>query len=168
MAKLIFFVIGGILGLFVGAVAMLVAFPYLFPPDEVNETVTSANAEALYSGSFTGSGDGVHEAMGDVKVYREAMGQRANGKTTYNYHIELQSNFESLPGPNYYVYFNSAGADDNASFLADADRKRLAKLKSFKGSQVYTVTAEDFADATQVSIWCESFDQFIAGAPLSQ
>ena len=169
MGKFIAFVVGGIVGAVVGAGVMLIAFPYLFPPPELNESVTSPGAEVVYSGSFIGSGDGVHEAQGGVKIYIEPveMAKEHGGKASDNYHIELQKNFEALPGPNYWVYLNSVDVSDIDAFLADDKRKRLTKLKSFKGSQVYTVGAEDFTGTAQVSIWCESFDQFIAGAKLN-
>ena len=81
--------------------------------------------------------------------------------------IELQPDFEVGPGPNFWVYLNTrAGVDDEAGFQADDGRRRIARLKSFTGSQVYAAEAAMFADAGAATIWCESFGQYIASADL--
>ena len=93
-----------------------------------------------------------------MRVYRAADG---------NLLIELQPGFEVGPGPNFWVYLNTRGGiDDDAGFEADGGRLRIAKLKSFTGSQVYAADAETFAGAGAVTIWCESFGQYIASADL--
>ena len=154
------------LGLFVGFVAgagaMLVAFPFLFPPPEVNETVAGMAADIGSPVSTTHFREGVpgqdavHWARGGVKFYHGQDG---------NILMELQAEFEASPGPNYWIYLNTRDAiDDEADFLADAGRTRITKLKSFRGSQVYALDAEQFAAAGAVTIWCESFDEYIASA----
>ena len=102
--------------------------------------------------------DAAHWGRGGLRAYPAADG---------NVFIELQPDFEVGPGPNFWVYLNNSGdIDDEGDFEADGGRQRIAKLKSFTGSQVYAVNAELFADAGAVTIWCESFGQYIASADL--
>ena len=161
---LIGFLTGGMLGVVAGAGGMLLAFPFLFPPAEVNETVAAiagrevaALVETRFREGVAGQ-DAAHWGRGGVRTYRGVDG---------NVLIELQPDFEVGPGPNFWVYLNTrAGVDDEAGFQADEGRRRIAKLKSFRGSQVYSAEAGIFADAGAVTIWCESFGQYIASADL--
>ena len=157
------FLVGGALGVGGGAGVMLIAFPFVFPPPEVNETVSamsaeSANAvvgESVFREGVAGQ-DPAHWGKGGVKFYRAEDGGVL---------MELQADFEVGPGPNFWIYLNSEnGVDDEAAFQADAGRVKVAKLKSFSGSQVYALDAERFAKAKAVTIWCESFNQYIASA----
>ena len=158
------FLVGGVLGLVAGAGGMLVAFPFLFPPPEVNETVAAmagrdvtALVETRFREGVAGQ-DAAHWGRGGVRTYH------GDDDTVL---IELQPDFEVGPGPNFWVYLNTrGGVDDEAGFEADDGRRRIAKLKSFTGSQVYAVVSEDFEDARAVTIWCESFGQYIASADL--
>ncbi len=161
---LIGFLIGGIFGALAGAGGMLLAFPFLFPPAEVNETVAAIAGrdvaplvETRFREGVSGQ-DAAHWGRGGLRAYRSADG---------NVLIELQPDFEVGPGPNFWVYLNtSGGVDDEAGFEADQGRQRIARLKSFTGSQVYAVDAEPFAGAGAVTVWCESFGQYIASADL--
>lgn len=154
----------GLLGVLIGAGGMLLAFPFLFPPAEVNETVAAiagrevpAFIERRFREGVSGQ-DFAHWGRGGVRVYRGMDGHAL---------IEMQPDFEVGPGPNFWVYLNSRGGIDNeAQFEADGDRRRVAKLKSFTGAQVYDVAGEVFADAGALTIWCESFGQYIASADL--
>ena len=166
MAKaLVGFLIGGLLGLAVGAGAMLLAFPFLFPPPPVNETVTAMAGrevaplvDARFREGVAGQ-DAAHWGRGGLRAYRADDG---------NVLIELQPDFEVGPGPNFWVYLNSVdGIDDESDFEADEARRRIAKLKSFSGSQVYAVGAKEFEGARAVTIWCESFGQYIASADVA-
>ena len=158
------FLIGGLLGLAGGAGGMLLAFPFLFPPAEVNETVAAMAgrevaplAEARFREGVAGQ-DAAHWGRGGVRAYRGDDG---------NVLIEMQPDFEVGPGPNFWIYLNARdGIDDESDFDADVRRQRLAKLKSFTGSQVYAASAGDFDRARAVTIWCESFGQYIASADL--
>lgn len=162
MRFLIGFFIGGILGVVGGAALMLIAFPYLFPPPMVNETVGDDVAalmvdETMFRENVPGH-DPAHWGRGDVKVYREDDG---------DYLVEFQPNFEVGPGPNFWLYVNTSDfIDSETEFEADVDRKRITKVKSFRGSQVYEIAAEDMEDAMAITIWCESFHQYIASANL--
>ena len=161
---LIGFLAGGIIGASAGAGAMLLAYPFLFPPAEVNETVAAiagrdvaALVETRFREGVAGQ-DAAHWGRGGLRAYRGADG---------NVLIELQPDFEVGPGPNFWIYLNTrGGVDDEADFEADEGRQRIAKLKSFTGSQVYAADAELFADAAAVTIWCETFGQYIASADL--
>ena len=158
------FLAGGILGALAGAGAMLLAYPFLFPPAEVNETVAgiagrdvAAIAETRFREGVAGQ-DAAHWGRGGLRAYRAADG---------NVLIEMQPDFEVGPGPNFWVYLNTTGEiDHEGDFEADEGRQRIARLKSFTGSQVYAAEAELFADAGSVTIWCESFGQYIASADL--
>ena len=157
---LLFFVLGGIGGAVAGSGAMLVAFPFLFPPAEVNETAppqAELAGETRFREDSSGQ-DAGHWARGGIKIYRGEGGEML---------AELQGDFEAGPGPNFWLYVNAnSGVEDEGDFLADDGRIKIAKLKSFKGSQVYALTAEQFAAAKALTIWCESFSQYIASADL--
>ncbi len=161
---LIGFLCGGVLGVMAGAGGMLLAFPFLFPPPVVNETVAAmagrdvpALVEARFREGVAGQ-DAAHWGRGGVRVYPGDDG---------NALIELQPDFEVGPGPNFWVYLNTRGGiDDEAGFEADSGRVRIARLKSFTGSQVYAADAQTWAGAGAVTIWCESFGQYIASADL--
>ena len=158
------FLAGGILGALAGAGAMLLAYPFLFPPTEVNETVgaiagrdVAAIAETRFREGVAGQ-DAAHWGRGGLRAYPAADG---------NVLIELQPDFEVGPGPDFWIYLNTiGGVDDEAGFEADEGRQRIAQLKSFTGSQVYAIDAKLFADTGAVTIWCESFGQYIASADL--
>lgn len=157
-------VIGGVIGIAAGAGGMLVAFPFLFPPPAVNETVAAMAGrdvavlkETRFREDTTGQ-DAAHWGRGGVKAYRSDDGDVL---------IELQPDFEVGPGPNFWVYLNTRGGiDDEADFEADAGRQQVVRLKSFTGSQVYRTDADAFEAAGAVTIWCESFGQYIASADL--
>ena len=161
---LIGFLVGGTLGALAGAGGMLLAYPFLFPPAEVNETVAAiagrdvaAIAQTRFREGTSGQ-DAAHWGRGGLHAYRAADG---------NVLIELQPDFEVGPGPNFWIYLNTRGSVDNeGDFEADEGRQRIAKLKSFTGSQVYAADAKLFAGAGAITIWCESFGQYIASADL--
>ena len=162
MRFLLGFFIGGIGGVVAGAGLMLVVFPFLFPPPMVNETVAGTYdiqpilaAETSFRQNVPGQ-DAAHWGRGDVKVYQRSVDK---------YVIEFQPNFEVGPGPNFWIYLNSeADIDDEKDFDDDDDRLRLTKIKSFQGSQLYEVPAAAIKNAKAITIWCESFGQYIASA----
>ena len=167
MAKAVFgFLVGATVGVVAGAGGMLVAFPYLFPPAPVHETVAAmagrdvaAFVETRFREGVAGQ-DAAHWGRGGVRAYRADDGDVL---------LELQADFEVGPGPNFWLYLNGTdGIDDEAAFNADEARRRVAKLKSFAGSQVYAVDEEAFGAASAVTIWCESFGQYIASADLQE
>ena len=158
------FLIGTVLGVVAGAGGMLLAFPFLFPPPAGTETVAAMAGRDVTPFVKTRFREGVagqdvaHWGRGGVRSYRGDDG---------NVLIELQPDFEVGPGPNFWLYLNTVGGiNDEADFEADDGRRRIAKLKSFTGSQVYPVAGADFERARAVTIWCESFGQYIASADL--
>ena len=157
------FIVGGVLGFGGGAGAMLIAFPFFFPPPQVNETVSGMSAadevlgESVFREDAAGQ-DPAHWGRGGVKFYRA----RDGGVL-----MELQADFEVGPGPNFWIYLNArGGVNDEDDFRADEGRVKAAKLKSFSGSQVYALDAERFSRAKAVTVWCESFGQYIASADI--
>ena len=143
---------------------MLIAFPYLFPPPVLNEKVEQMTAGALLGESQfrpdARGQDPAHWGRGSIKIYQA---QDADG----GFILELQEDFEVGPGPNFWLYTNAQpDIDDEADFLADSQRVKVTKLKSFSGSQVYHIEASAAANAKAITIWCESFNQYIASANL--
>ena len=152
------FFIGGL----AGAGIMLIVFPFIFPPPMVNESVADMyefQPELVTVTEFRQNVDGhdlAHWGRGEVSIYQKS------GDT---YIIEFHSNFEVGPGPNFWIYLNSVSDIDNEDqFLADTNRTRITKIKSFQGSQVYEVKTRDLINAQAITIWCESFNQYIASA----
>lgn len=160
------FIIGGLMGAISGGGAMLVVYPFLFPPVEVNETTASIgedNAQLLAESTFregVSGQDAGHWGKGGIKTYRAANGEIL---------LELQGNFEVGPGPNFWLYLNTApDINDESDFQSDAGRVKLAKLKSFTGSQIYRASAQQYQKAKSLTIWCETFNQYIASANLPE
>lgn len=152
---------GGILGFAAGAGAMLIAFPFLFPPAPVDETVSGRAAlMPLGEGRFREDSpgqDGAHWGRGGIRLYLD-------GEQVL---IELQPDFVVGPGPNFWLYLNSRhNIEDEADFQADEGRVRLSKIKSFTGSQVYRANVRQMAAAASLTVWCDSFDEYIASANL--
>lgn len=174
---------GTISGAVAGAGAMLLAFPFLFPPPVVDEpppaaaalmerstvepdplliTVSSSEANRIRLGSFDSNSPGrdfLHWADGEVGIYRQ--GER--------FVLRLESNFVAGPGPDFYIYLNTRKIGDEDEFKADGERIKLTKLRSFRGGQNYVLPAEvDLAAVQSVTIWCERFSEFIANAVIAQ
>ncbi len=156
------FLIGGFFGFCGGAGAMLGVYPFFFPPAVVNETVADISSDMLlgetrFREDASGQ-DALHWGRGGVKIHRAA-----NGDVL----LALENDFEVGPGPNFWLYLNSvSGVDDEDDFRADEARVRVTKLKSFTGAQVYTLKAALFKRAGAVTIWCETFGQYIASADI--
>lgn len=155
------FLVGVMLGVIVGAGAMLIAFPFIFPPSVVAERAPAGTATSQL-GTFkldeqAPGRDLLHWANGSGAVYRV-------DQTTV---IRLNDDFAAGPGPNYWVYLNTVPVGDSASFQADAGRVRIAKLKSFTGGQNYALPPDiDPGGFHTVTIWCESFSVYIGSAVL--
>lgn len=156
------FIFGGVLGFAGGAGAMLFFFPFLFPPTQVNETVSASVVGTLdligetYLREGVSGQDVIHWGRGGIRLYRSD-----DGTVT----AEFQPDFETSPGPDYWIYLNRRPTIDNEEdFLSDTGRIRIAQLKSFSGSQVYTFDTGRFSDVKAITIWCESFGQYIASA----
>ena len=157
--SLAIFFVGGILGALGGAGGMLIVYPFIFPPPQVNEKVSTEAvfvAEATFREGASGQ-DAAHWGRGGLRIYEV-------GDAVL---LELQDDFQVGAGPNFWLYLNRHSAiNDEDDFAADEERVRLAKLKSFSGSQVYKISAADFARTRAITIWCDTFNQYIASADL--
>ncbi|MCY4324826.1 MAG: DM13 domain-containing protein [Betaproteobacteria bacterium] len=153
------FLVGGIIGFVGGLGVMLTAFPFLFPPPMVNEKVSNATYEVVAESRFRQNvigHDVIHWGRGDIAIYR---------KPDRNYVIEFKANFEVGAGPNFWIYINSkSDINDELDFENDTARIRITKIKSFQGSQVYEVSQADMEAGAAITIWCESFNEYIASA----
>lgn len=164
-SRFVAFVVGGLLGVIAGAGAMLIAFPFLFPPPIANDPApTALDASATEKITFkldqTAPGrDPVHWANGTGEVVRTAQGNV----------LRLNGDFEAGPGPNFWVYLNTRAVGEEKQFHADAGRVKIAPLKSFKGAQNFLLPAAvDPATFHTVTIWCESFGAYIASGVLNK
>lgn len=150
------FLFGSIVGTGFGVALGFFLFPYVFPPPEVNETLTAAERTTVAGrGTFIHAdpSDPIHYGMGKVTVYRET--------------VFLHDDFEVGPGPKYHVYLvpkenvRSSG-DVSGTMFVD-----LGRLKSFKGSQKFAIPAGlDLSKFPSVVIWCEQFDVLISPADI--
>ena len=149
-----------ITGACVGAIGMLIAYPFIFPPPVVNEQIMDlANKEIIRSGNFIhpDPSDPAHWGKGDVNVF-----QHEN-----NLEVFLAKNFEVGPGPAYHVYLSSGTDIINNNDFNQAINFDLGKLKSFESSQVYKVPVDfDLNQVNSVVIWCKTFNQLITSATL--
>ncbi len=157
----IYVVLALILGSAIGAFAMLLAFPFLFPPAEVNETIADLDSKtATTAGRFIhpDPDDRLHWGKGGVTVYA------GDGQ----YEVLLEDDFEVGPGPDYYVYLSDGAAIRSNADFENAANTSIGRLKSFSGSQVYAVPAGvDFDSARSVVVWCRTFSMLITSAELN-
>ena len=157
------FAIGLVVGLVGGAGIMLLAYPFVFPPPILNESVAEFAGfdidQPIHETRLREDSQGqdmLHWGRGSIFIHRTI---------DQNYLIEFQDDFEVGPGPNFWIYLNSVkGIDDEDDFNADNRRLKIVKLKSFVGSQVYHIDRETLEASNALTIWCESFGQYIASA----
>ena len=161
----VWFLAGIVLGGLTGAFGMIVAFPFLFPPEPVDESVGMfgiCSKEPILTTAFREDApgqDAAHWGRGSVTVYDAEQEMVC---------IEFARDFEVGPGPNFWIYLNAVpDVLDEEGFLADHGRMRIAKLKSFIGSQVYPIDRKLFEEAQSITVWCESFNQYITSASLA-
>lgn len=160
---------GSIGGLVAGAGAMLIAFPFIFPPPVLNEPPP---AQEIIAGPEAGRnriGFVFDEKAPGRDFIHWANGTGALIRTKQGWMLRLDGNFIAGPGPNYWIYFNTRATGEEKDFRADDARVRLAPLRSFKGSQNYMIPAEiDPEKFHTVTIWCESFGVYIGSAVLAK
>lgn len=161
MKKIILYsAVAFVLGIAVGALAMLIAFPFLFPPAEVNESVANVDDKTVTAtGAFIhpDPDDPVHWGKGGVSLYEQGESME----------VFLEADFEVGPGPDYYLYLvDASDIRNNAAFEA-ANHVEIARLKSFRGSQVYPLPASvQPEDYQSVVVWCKTFGELITSAGL--
>jgi hypothetical protein len=153
---IVVFIIGGICGTALGLVIGLIVFPFVFAPPPAKEVLAEADKTKLVAtGTFihANPSDPIHYGKGRVSVYERT--------------VFLEPDFEVGPGPDYYVYLVP-----KAPIRANGDMKGvmfvdLGRLRSFKGSQAYTIPAGvDLAKYPSVVIWCRTFGALISPADL--
>lgn len=152
--------IGLILGSGAGAFGMLIAFPFLFPPAAVNEQIADIeDKRQIASGTFVhpDPADPAHWGKGSLEVYE--------GEDSVE--IYLKPDFEVGPGPDFHVYlWKQEGLRDKDDFSEELALE-LGKLKSFTGSQIYSLAeGHSFDGYKSVVVWCKAFDQLITVADL--
>jgi hypothetical protein len=151
------FVVGGLLGLFVGFAVGIFVYPYIFLADIVGtDQVADAPArEVVARGTFihANPSDPIHYGKGDVTIYRDL--------------LHLEGNFEVGPGPKYHVYLVPEAEVTPDTDVAATMFVDLGRLRAFKGSQNYDIPeGVDLGKYPNVVIWCEQFGVLISPARL--
>ena len=153
---------GLIIGIAIGVAGTILAYPFIFPPPEVNEQVVNVQAKSVIAtGTFIhpNPSDPVHWGKGGVSVYQGPEGLE----------IFLQQDFEVGPGPAYHVYISTGRDIRNNDDFESARNIDIGKLKSFKSSQVYRLpVTTDQSNINSVVVWCEAFGQLITSASLTK
>lgn len=167
------FLIGIVLGLGGGAGGMLIAFPFLFPPQPVNEAAplaaTELPAETRLTHAFR-----FDEAAPARDFLHWANGTGAIIRTGDSHILRFEADFATSPGPDYHIYLTTRAITGKADFAADSGKIELRKLKAFTGSQNYTLPKEfggQAFDPTRfhsVTIWCKFFNAYIGTAVIEK
>ena len=156
LRDVVVFLFGGLAGTVFGVALGFFIFPYVFPPPPATETLTEADrARPVATGAFihANPSDPVHYGKGKVSVYERA--------------VFLEPDFEVGPGPAFHVYLVPKPSIRSSSDMKDVMFVDLGQLRSFKGSQRYTIPAGvDLAKYPSVIIWCERFGVLISPADL--
>ena len=151
------FLVGGLLGLAVGFLIGIFAFPYIFPPPEAQESLSRDETGALVAkGEFIHAdpNDPVHYGKGAVSVYPNT--------------VFLGEDFEVGPGPDFHVYLVPKADIRSSSDVTDTMYVDLGRLRAFKGSQNYAIPAGvDLKNYPSVVIWCQQFSVLISPADLT-
>ena len=157
MRAVLLLVVGLIVGAAGGFAVGIVAFPYLFPPPEVNEPlIAKSDADLIARATFihANPSDPVHYGQGSATIYADL--------------LRLEADFKVGPGPKFHVYLVpdadvTPDTEVEATMFVD-----LGRLKAFSGSQNYAFPAgTDIADYGSVVIWCEQFNVLISPAAIS-
>lgn len=117
----------------------------------VNEGMTTIGQETsiLHVGEFVGVNDGIHNALGQVKVLE------LNDSTNF---LRLED-FKATNGPDLYVYLST---DKSASNFVN-----LGRLKGNVGDQNYEIpNGTDFSKYDTALIWCQAFSVLFGSAEL--
>ncbi|MGH6770387.1 MAG: DM13 domain-containing protein [Xanthobacteraceae bacterium] len=153
---LVIFLFGGVLGTAFGVALGFFFFPFVFPPPPAMEVLSQADRSRLIaSGTFihANPSDPVHYGSGKVSVYERT--------------VFLEPDFEVGPGPAYHVYLVPKASIRSSADMKDVMYVDLGRLRSFKGSQRYTIPpGVDLKNYPSVIIWCERFSVLISPADL--
>jgi hypothetical protein len=161
LRALIIFVIGGLLGTAAGFAAGIWFFPYIFPLEPVNHTLTQEEMQVapVAKGTFIHANprDPIHWGKGSVSVYKNL--------------VYLESDFEVGPGPDYRVLLVPKAAIKSNADVREVLAKSvdLGQIQAFKGGQRYPIPAGINPDDYQsVVIWCRQFGALISPADLKK
>jgi hypothetical protein len=150
------FLVGGVLGTGFGVGAGFFAFPYVFPPPEAMDQLTSEEKSGLAANStfvHADPSDPIHYGKGKVSVYDRV--------------VFLDKDFEVGSGPKFHVYLVPAEKIRESSQVKNTMYVDLGRLRSFKGSQKYNIPpGVDLKKYPSVVIWCEQFGVLISPADL--
>jgi hypothetical protein len=155
------FAAGGLLGIGAGFAAGIWFFPYIFPPEPVNHTLSQEETQApvVAKGTFIHANprDPIHWGKGSVSVYRNL--------------VYLEPDFEVGPGPDYRVLLVPKSGIKTNSDVREVLSKSvdLGQLQAFKSGQRYPIPANvNLADYQSVVIWCRQFGALISPATLER
>jgi hypothetical protein len=150
------FLAGSVLGVAAGTALGFLLFPFVFPPPPANDQLTAAERTSVVAkGKFiqANPSDPLHYGKGNVTVYSGT--------------VFLEPDFEVGPGPDYHVYLVPKADVRNASDVEGTMFVDLGKLRSFKGSQKYSIPAGvDLEKYPSLVIWCQQFGVLISPADL--
>lgn len=155
MKGILVFVIGALIGAFVGFAIGIFVYPYIFLADIVAAEKIDTTQQALAKGAFihANPSDPIHYGKGGVAAYKDV--------------VHLEADFEVGPGPKFHVYLvpeKNVTPDTDVAKTMFVD---LGRLKAFKGSQNYPIPAGvDLSRYGSVVIWCEQFGVLISPAQL--
>jgi hypothetical protein len=149
------FLVGGVLGTGLGFIGGIFFFPFIFPPPAAVEKLTQADVviPIVARGTFIHADpkDPVHWGRGSMTVRRDS--------------VFLEENFEVGPGPKYHVYLMPKAGIRTSGAVKGQQFVDLGRLRSFKGSQRYSIPANvDISKYGSVIIWCEQFPVLISPA----
>lgn len=160
MLKVLIFLLGLLIGGVAGGGFVLFYFPFWFPPAEVNEQIANVESKRVVgSGTFIhpDPSDSVHWGKGKVRLYE------SEGRVE----VYLTEDFEVGPGPDYHVYLVDRRDILEEDHFTAAGTVEIGRLKSFKGSQIYSVAQADLnLETDSVVVWCKQFGQLITSANL--
>ena len=104
--------------------------------------------------------DFLHNAKGSVSLIEK------DG----TYYVQLGSDFDSSPGPDYHVYVSTSASITKESDFNSTVQHELGELLQGKGASFYEVTLPRGVHAKSiqsVTIWCKAFGEFIGSATIS-
>ncbi|MBT8417219.1 MAG: DM13 domain-containing protein [Silicimonas sp.] len=152
--KIIAFILGGILGLPVGAFLWYAFSPLLFD-EVVSETL--AEAQIVATGTFRDA-DRAHKGTGTARLVALAGG---------GHEVQLTS-FEVTNGPDLEVWLSAHPDPENSADVSGSEWVSLGQLKGNVGDQAYQVPeGTDLSQVKSVVIWCEQFGVLFSPAALA-
>ncbi len=154
--------IASLLGFLVGLAAMLITYPFIFPPPILNEKLVNAEAKTLVAKGYfihPNPKDFIHYGQGSVSLYKDK----------HQYEIMLNKDFKVGPGPAFHVFLSEANTIKTNAAFKNSKKYDLGMLKSFQGSQIYSIPGDIYLSKIRsVVIWCVSFSQLITSAELKE